>query len=245
MALKRIQMKSSDIFAFEAIGEVNKSDYVEVLFPILNQARKEGRRIRFLIHFGDKFEGYTKEAIWQDFKLGLKFLRVIERLAIVTDIVWLKNLVSLFGSLIPCSVEVFKSHDLDSAKAWVDSGELALDYSLDEERGVLEVEISAPLSTLNFEVMTNKVDSYLENKGVLNGLLIHVKKFPGWENLGSLITHFEFIKSHHEKIKKVALVTDSQMAEMMPLIAKQFVMADVRNFSYDELKYAQEWITSN
>lgn len=244
MSLLTIKMESKDIFAFEAVGKVCKSDYTDILFPIFDQARKKGQKIRLLIHLGDKFESYTKETLWEDLKLGVKFLRVIDRCAIVSDTSWISNLSSIMGSLIPCSVEVFDNKYLCSAKAWIESGELALDYTLDEKEGVLQVNISAPLSSLNFEVMTSAVDNYIERKGTLNGLLIHTKSFPGWEDVGSFIGHIEFIKSHHHKIKRVAFVTDSKTAKITQSLVHHFIHADIQNFAYDEFDEARKWVSN-
>jgi hypothetical protein len=242
MSLVAIKMESKDVFSFEAVGEICKNDYVEILFPIFEKARMNGEKIRLLLHFGKNFTGYTKEAIWEDFKFGQKFLRVIDRCAIVSDLEWIVHLSSILGSLIPCPIDVFDNKNLDSAKAWIESGDLALDYVLDQENGLLEVEIAAPLSSLNFEVMTGAVDSYIEKNGRLNGLLIHTKRFPGWEDFGSFISHIEFIKSHHQKIKKVALVTNSKLANIIPSLSQHFVNADIENFSFEELSEAKKWI---
>ncbi len=242
MSLIAIKMDSKDVFFFEAVGKISKNDYSNILFPILEKARKNGEKVRLLLHFGKKFVGYTKEAVWEDFKFGLKFLRVIDRCAIVSDLGWIVHLSSILGSLIPCPIEVFDTKNLDSAKAWIESGDLALDYVLDQEEGLLEVHIAAPLNSLNFEVMTSAVDSYIEENGRLNGLLIHTKSFPGWEDLGSFISHIEFIKSHHKKIKKVALVTNSKLANIIPGFPQHFVNADIKNFSFNELREAKKWI---
>jgi hypothetical protein len=247
MSLVKIKMQSSDVFAFEAIGEICKEDYTKVLFPILDSAIKKRRKIRLLIHFGKKFKSYTKEAIWEDFKFGFKFLGVIDRCAIITDLKWIVNLTSIVGSLIPSSVEVFSNKELDSAKAWIESGDLALDYTLDEDKGVLEVEIAAPLSSLNFEVMTDAVDEYIDKKGALNGLIIHTESFPGWEDFGSFISHVVFIKSHHKKIKKVAFVSDSKITNAIPTLAHHFVNADIKSFTLSEFnafKSPNKWIMS-
>jgi hypothetical protein len=146
------------------------------------------------------------------------------------------------GSFIPCPVEVFDTENLDSAKAWIESGDLALDYVLDQKKGLLEVEIAAPLNSLNFEVMTRAVDSYTEKNEKLNGLLIHTKGFSGWKNFGSFVSHIEFIKFHHNKIKKVALVTSSKLVNIIPSLSQHFVNADVKTFSFEEEIEAKKWI---
>jgi hypothetical protein len=242
MSLMKIKMKSKDVFAFEAIGEICKDDYVDILFPILEEARANEVKVRLLLHFGERFKGFTKKSIWEDLKFGKNFTKVIDRCAIVSDMGWIIHLSSIFGSLIPCSIEVFDNIHLSSAISWIDSGDLALDFSFDQEKGLLEVEIEAPLNSLNFEVMSSTVDSYILNNKNLNGLLIHAKRFPGWKNLGSFISYIKFMKSHRKKIKKVALVTNSKLANIVPRFSDYFMNADIKNFAFKDLKKARKWI---
>ena len=58
--LERINDLSPGVIGLRAVGKVSKEDYEQVLEPILDDARREGRRIRFLYQFGPEFEGFTK-----------------------------------------------------------------------------------------------------------------------------------------------------------------------------------------
>jgi len=51
------------------------------------------------------------------------------------------------------------------------------------------------------------------------------EKFPGWSNFNGMIEHIKFVKSHHRKIAKVALVTDSKIADVAESLGKHFVKA--------------------
>lgn len=74
-----------------ARGKVTKEDYERVLQPILDEARSQGRRIRLLYHFGPEFDGFTAGGAWEDARLGLRYLRLFERCAIVSDIGWVRE----------------------------------------------------------------------------------------------------------------------------------------------------------
>jgi len=54
----------------------------------------------------------------------------------------------------------------------------------------------------------------------------------------------DFLKEHHKHIKKLAFVTDSFVGEMSEKIGSHFVSAEVKNFDYDALEKAKEWIVS-
>ena len=236
------QGASDDILHVSAVGKITAEDYEKLLLPILEKIRSEGKKLRLLLIFGQDFDGYTAGAAWEDAKLGLRYMRVIERCAVVSDIKWIKNLTHFFGSLIPCTVTTYGSNGLSEAKEWLNSGDIAMEHELDERCGVLNIEVRAPVSSLLMEVLTHTVDEYLERKGELKGLVIHAKRFPGWEDLGSMISHISFVKNHHKKIKRVALVIDGSLAKIAENLAKQFVKAEVKHFDYKELDDANEWV---
>ena len=50
--LERLTDLPQGIDGLKAIGKVSKDDYVRVVEPLLDEARREGRRIRFLYQFG-------------------------------------------------------------------------------------------------------------------------------------------------------------------------------------------------
>jgi len=52
----------------------------------------------------------------------------------------------------------------------------------------------------------------------------------------------KFIKDHHEKVKRVAAVTDSKFMSIAPTIANHFVSAEVKHFPYADMDAAKQWI---
>lgn len=242
--IEAIETPNSDIFAFEAVGTLTKEDYEKIIKPALETAYKSGRKIRFLYVLGDRFDGFSSAAAWEDFKIGTRYLNLFERCAVVSDKGWLRNLSAFIGSLVPYPVRVFGSDEKDNAIAWLDSGAIGLDHHLDTQKKVVTVEIFAPLSSQDFQTLKATVDPWLQKGNTLNGLVIHVKKFPGWENLGSLISHIQFVKEHHHIIRRIAISADGIMASILPNISKHFVNAEVKHFSYDALNDAKAWAQS-
>ena len=68
---------------------------------------------------GDRFEGYSGGAAWQDAKLGLDHHGRWHRAAIVTDTDWLRHLAGAFGWMVPGAFEVFPLAERADAIAWV------------------------------------------------------------------------------------------------------------------------------
>ena len=117
-----------------------------------------------------------------------------------------------------------------------------LNIELDEVNGIATLIPNGALSEKDFEAASSVIDSYIEKHGVLKGLIINTKTFPGWESFGSLIKHFKFVKEHHKKVSHVALVTDSVLGDFGEKIADHFVSAEIKHFAFDELNNAQSWI---
>ena len=110
------------------------------------------------------------------------------------------------------------------------------DYWLIEPRGAL--------SRDDFAAIAKQIDPVIENNGRVDGLIIKTRSFPGWESLGDMIAHFRFVRDHHRAIDKIALVTDTPLAQIFPVIAGHFVSADVRQFDFDDYAAAIAWMRS-
>jgi hypothetical protein len=119
-----------------------------------------------------------------------------------------------------------------------------IQIKLNEDTGIVTVTPSAQLNEQDFKLLANEVDPYIEKEGKLNGLIIQIELFPGWKDFAGLISHLKFVREHHKKIKKVAVVTDGQIISIMPKIVDHFVNAKVKYFPYDSLDEAVLWVQS-
>ncbi len=120
-----------------------------------------------------------------------------------------------------------------------------IDYTLDETNSVLYVRPAGPLQENDFEALSQAVDPFIIRNGGLNGLLLEAAHFPGWTNLAAATQHFRFVRDHHRKIKKIAIVTDSLLGEAAEHIATHFVAATIKHFPFSHLDEAKTWVASN
>jgi len=109
----------SDVVGIDARGLITARDYDEVLMPLVESKLKQHEKLKFLLVAGNYFDGYSGGAMWDDVKFGMMHLRSISKLALVTDVDWLRHGTKLFAPLIPAEVMVFDLADLDDAKEWV------------------------------------------------------------------------------------------------------------------------------
>jgi len=113
---------------------------------------------------------------------------------------------------------------------------------VNEETGIALIEPTGSLTPSDFEVVRSVVDPYLEKVGPLAGIIIHTEKFPGWSSFEALYDHLYFIHDHHKKVKKVALVSNSKIVNFVETMAKHFVEAEIKMFSYEEIEEAIAWM---
>ncbi len=117
-----------------------------------------------------------------------------------------------------------------------------LKHRLHGEESVLTVTVSGPLTAEDFAELTAQIDPYLEKHGELQGLMIVAPEFPDWNDFGALISHLRFVRDHHERIRKVAFVSDSRAVVALESIASHFVDAEVEHFPTDERMEAHNWL---
>lgn len=114
---------------------------------------------------------------------------------------------------------------------------------LDRENGIALLEPHGALDQSDFENAASLIDPFIEEAGPLNGLIIRTEKFPGWDSFGALVSHLQFVKSHHHEIGKVAFVTDSALGNMAEHVGKHFISAEIKHFDFQALEAATAWIS--
>ena len=117
-----------------------------------------------------------------------------------------------------------------------------LRHELLTDKRILILHPDGPLQSADFERIGREVDPFLEKHGDLAGLMIEAARPPGWDSFASLVTHLRFVRGHHERIKRIAVVTDSPFLSVAPKIAGHFVSAEVKTFPASDRAAALAWI---
>ena len=120
-----------------------------------------------------------------------------------------------------------------------------IEYTLDKDYSILHVKPHGPLEKGDFERLAKTVDPFINETGGLAGLIIETPKFPGWKNFGAMVKHFKFVRDHHKKIRKIAVVTDSALGDAAEHIASHFVSAKIKHFQPENLSEAKAWILAH
>ena len=103
---------------------------------------------------------------------------------------------------------------------------------------------SEPLAAADFAALARAIDPYIERAGPLRGLLVHARRFPGWRNVPAMLAHFRFVRDHHRRIRRVAVVTDDRVLSALPSLVRHFVAAEVEHFPAAAMDEAMGWLES-
>jgi SpoIIAA-like len=104
------------VIGFEVSGKLEADDYRDVLLPAIQDAAAEGE-VRIVVVM-PKFEGFSGGAMWQDLKMGVENWRAWKRIALVTDVDWMRNGTDWFGWMMPGEVKNFALAEQPAAIAW-------------------------------------------------------------------------------------------------------------------------------
>ena len=108
--------------------------------------------------------------------------------------------------------------------------------------GILNLRPEGALRAEDFAALARAVDPYIEERGALAGLLIDAPSFPGWESFAALLSHLRFVRDHHRRVQRVAVVSDDTLLSLGPKVARHFVSAELRHFKTADRAAALAWL---
>lgn len=117
--VEKIPNLPDNVLGITAKGAVTASDYESVIVPAVEAMFSRLGKVRFLYHLGEAFSYLEAGAMWDDAKLGIKHLAGWERVAVVTDVEWIRAAIHIWGLMIPGHVRVYHNRQLDAAVRWI------------------------------------------------------------------------------------------------------------------------------
>ena len=117
--IENIEGFPDNVVALIAKGQVTKKDYEQLVIPKVETALKRHDKIRLYYELGSQFSGIDPGAVWEDLKVGVEHLTRWERMAVVTDVDWIRHMVNVFRFLMPGQMRVFATAQTSEARAWI------------------------------------------------------------------------------------------------------------------------------
>ena len=106
-----------NVVGIVATGRVTNEDCKNVLKPLVLSSLSRHDKVRLYYEIGCRFPG----AAWGDLTMGLGHIPQWERVAIVTDVGWVRHTVNALRFLIPGEVRVYTTDDAYEGCAWISS----------------------------------------------------------------------------------------------------------------------------
>ena len=106
-----------NVVGIVAKGRVTNEDCDKVLKPLMESSLKRHDKVRLYYEIGCRFPG----AAWEDLRIGLEHIPQWERVAVVTDVGWVRHTVNALRFLIASDVRVFTSFQAPEGRAWIPS----------------------------------------------------------------------------------------------------------------------------
>ncbi|HEY4359881.1 MAG TPA: STAS/SEC14 domain-containing protein [Bryobacteraceae bacterium] len=117
--IEQLKAFPDNVAAFMCHGHVTRKDYETVLIPALDKVLEGRGKVRLFYETAQDFAGFEPGALWEDFKAGIEHLARWERIAVVTDIDWIKHTLQLFSFVVPARVEIFPTAKGGDARKWI------------------------------------------------------------------------------------------------------------------------------
>ena len=117
-----------------------------------------------------------------------------------------------------------------------------IDHSFDAAQGILHLRPKAALTKEDFAQISGTVDPHIEKAGRLTGIIIELAAFPGWDSIGAMAAHLRFVRDHHKKVQKIAVVTGAKLGAVAEKLASHFVAATIQHFPAGQADAARKWI---
>jgi hypothetical protein len=108
-----------DVLGFTASGKVTGKDYETILIPAVEEMLKKHDKIGLLYHLGADFTGFEAEAMWDDMKVGLHHITAWKKIALISDVGWIRSATKVMGFVMPAKVKVFANEEFDEARKWI------------------------------------------------------------------------------------------------------------------------------
>jgi hypothetical protein len=112
--IKVVEGLPDNVVGIVAKGRVTNEDCKKVLKPFVETSLKRHDKVRLYYEISCRFPG----AAGEDLRLGMDRVPQWERIAVVTDVGWVRHTVNALRFLVPGEVRVFTTHEAYKGCAW-------------------------------------------------------------------------------------------------------------------------------
>ncbi|MGC2783564.1 MAG: STAS/SEC14 domain-containing protein [Roseiarcus sp.] len=109
--------------------------------------------------------------------------------------------------------------------------------------GILKVVAPTKLQSGDFAELARQIEPIIRQTGQLR-LFIDASDLEGWKDLSALEEHAAFVKSHQEKVDRIAVIAAHEWQRWLVSAIKVFLHPEVRLFQSRQEDEALRWLKS-
>lgn len=114
------EIAGTDLVEIELDGSIDRAGFERIAARLETAIARHGK-LR-LLEVVRSFTGIDPGTLWEDLKFSLRHLNAFSRVAVVTDVGWIRPLAAVAGRLAPAEVRVFGLADIEHARTWLRHG---------------------------------------------------------------------------------------------------------------------------
>jgi hypothetical protein len=108
----------------------------------------------------------------------------------------------------------------------------------------LKLTVPAKLKSEDVSEIGPQIDALISKHEQIR-LLIDASGFNGWNNITTFETHAKFIKSHHQKVERIAVIVAHDWQHWLIGAVRIFVHPEVRAYDQSHESEALQWIVGS
>ncbi len=114
-----LEKKENNLVSIKVEGKIEKGAMLEQINQMMKEKKDQYGQIRLYLEI-PSFEGYSNlGALFEDLRLTLEHYNSIEKMAVITQEVWIRSLAPLSNLITKGEVKTFELQQKDEARAWL------------------------------------------------------------------------------------------------------------------------------
>jgi hypothetical protein len=105
---------------------------------------------------------------------------------------------------------------------------------------VLKIVVPVKLKAEDFRQIAPQVDYLINQQGKIR-LLIDASGFNGWENIAAFENHAGFIKTHQQKVERIAVIVAHDWQRWLVGAVRMFLHPEVKAYDKQQESEALRW----
>lgn len=105
----------------------------------------------------------------------------------------------------------------------------------------LRIVVPDKLKVDDFRQIVSQIDSIISQQGKIR-LLIDASGFNGWENIAAFEKHAGFIKTHQQKVERIAVIAGHEWQYWLIGAFRMFVHPEVKSYGKGHESEALQWL---